>query len=73
MLSNEKTTRNFSQDSRSRGPDLNLGSLKHEAKVLTTRQRRSVEELGNYWILKIDSASWSCTNQEKGIILVRNR
>jgi hypothetical protein len=37
-----KPTRNLSQDSRSAGLDLNPGHPEHEAGVVTTRPRRSV-------------------------------
>jgi hypothetical protein len=39
-----KTTKNFSQDSRSRGRDLNPGTPENEAGVLNTRPQRSVED-----------------------------
>jgi hypothetical protein len=41
---NSKTTKNFSQDSRSPGRDLNPEPPECEAGVLTTRPRRSVRE-----------------------------
>jgi hypothetical protein len=37
-----KTTKKFSQDSRSPGSDLNTGPPLHEAGMLTSRQRRSL-------------------------------
>jgi hypothetical protein len=38
-----KTTKSLSQDSRSPGRDLNPGPAEYEARVLTTRPRRSVK------------------------------
>jgi hypothetical protein len=40
-----KTMKNLSQDSRSRGRDLNTGLPEYEAGVLTTRTQRSVSVL----------------------------
>jgi hypothetical protein len=37
-----KTTKNFSQDSRSPGREMNPGPLEYEAGMLTIRPRRSV-------------------------------